>query len=85
MIESMVSKLEQQAAEEATHDSFCKSETAKSIESRETKTSTVEKYSYQLADTTAVEFGLCFAHVGARTLSIPHTGKGFDDCSRRPL
>merc|ERR1719263_2199008 len=48
MIESMISKLEEQAAEEATQDAFCKEETAKSLKARETKTATVEKYQTRL-------------------------------------
>jgi chromosome segregation ATPase len=48
MIESMVTKLEEQAAEEASHDAFCKEETAKSQKARETKTASVEKYQTRL-------------------------------------
>jgi hypothetical protein len=44
MVETMISKLEEQAAEEASHEWFCKSETKKSLKARETKTHYVEKY-----------------------------------------
>lgn len=44
LIESMIAKLETQAQEEATHDSFCKEETKKSEKSRELKSAESDKY-----------------------------------------
>ena len=44
MIESMIAKLQKQGQEEATHDSFCKEETAKTNKARETKSASVDKY-----------------------------------------
>merc|ERR1719263_1548892 len=43
LIESMIAKLETQAQEEATHDAFCKEETAKSAKAKEAKQAGVEK------------------------------------------
>jgi len=44
LIENMISKLEQQAAEEATHDAWCKEENVKSKASRDAKVEKVDKY-----------------------------------------
>jgi septal ring factor EnvC (AmiA/AmiB activator) len=48
LIENMITKLEEQAAEEASHDAFCKEETAKSTTARGAKTASVEKYQTRL-------------------------------------
>ena len=40
----MIAKLQKQGQEEATHDSFCKEETAKTNKARETKSASVDKY-----------------------------------------
>jgi chromosome segregation ATPase len=48
LIENMITKLEEQAAEEASHDAFCKEETAKSTKARGAKTASVEKYQTRL-------------------------------------
>jgi DNA repair exonuclease SbcCD ATPase subunit len=53
LIESMISKLLQQAQEEATHDSFCKEETAKSTKAREEKTSSSDKYQARIDEANA--------------------------------
>lgn len=53
LIESMIAKLEQQAQEEATHDSFCKEETAKTKKSKEEKSASVEKYSARIDEAKA--------------------------------
>merc|ERR1719181_1247485 len=44
LIEDMIVKLEKQAAEEATHDAWCKEENSKSKASRDAKIEKVEKY-----------------------------------------
>jgi len=44
MIESMIAKLQKQGQEEATHESFCQEETAKTMKARETKQASVDKY-----------------------------------------
>jgi chromosome segregation ATPase len=44
LIEDMIVKLEKQAAEEATHDAWCKEENTKSKASRDAKIEKVEKY-----------------------------------------
>lgn len=44
LINSMIGKLEKQAQEEATHESFCQEELAKSTKARETKTLRADKY-----------------------------------------
>lgn len=48
LIQSMITKLEQQAAEEASHEAFCQEETKKSLKARETKSAEVDKYSTRL-------------------------------------
>jgi len=44
MIENMIEKLLKQSQEEATHESFCKEETAKSQKSRDQKSASADKY-----------------------------------------
>merc|ERR1719181_370463 len=44
LVEDMISKLEKQAAEEATHDAWCKEENTKSKASRDAKIEKVDKY-----------------------------------------
>jgi chromosome segregation ATPase len=44
MIESMIAKLQKQGQEEATHESFCQEETAKTNKARETKQASADKY-----------------------------------------
>jgi hypothetical protein len=48
MVNEMISKLEKQAEEEATHEAFCQEETAKTKKARETKTERVDKYQVRL-------------------------------------
>merc|ERR1719443_424950 len=49
----MIAKLEQQAQEEATHDAFCKEETAKSAKTKETKEMYVERYQARIDEAKA--------------------------------
>jgi chromosome segregation ATPase len=44
LIDQMITKLQNQAAEEATHDAFCKEETSKSTKNRDVKTGLVSKH-----------------------------------------
>jgi len=44
LINGMINKLEKQAQEEATHESFCQEELAKSTKSKETKENRADKY-----------------------------------------
>lgn len=48
MVEEMISKLEKQAQEEATHEAFCQEEQAKSKKSRKVKQASVDKYQTRL-------------------------------------
>jgi hypothetical protein len=48
LINNMIDKLQKQAQEEATHDSFCKEELAKSTKSKETKENRADKYSTRI-------------------------------------
>jgi hypothetical protein len=53
LIESMISKLEQQAQDEATHDSFCKEEQTKSAKAKETKQNSVDKLQARIDEASA--------------------------------
>jgi len=53
LIESMIAKLETQAQEEATHDAFCKEETAKSAKAKEAKQAGVEKLQARIDEANA--------------------------------
>jgi len=53
LIESMISKLQTQAAEEADHESFCKEETAKSLKAKETKQMYVDRYQSRIDEAKA--------------------------------
>jgi chromosome segregation ATPase len=53
LIESMIAKLETQAQEEATHDAFCKEETAKSAKAKEMKQAGVEKLQARIDEANA--------------------------------
>jgi chromosome segregation ATPase len=53
LINDMISKLEKQAQEEATHESFCQEELAKSVKSKETKENRADKYQTRIDQATA--------------------------------
>lgn len=53
LVQDMIAKLENHAAEEATHESFCQEETKKSKTSRDEKTARVEKYTVRRDKATA--------------------------------
>jgi chromosome segregation ATPase len=53
LVEAMISKLEMQAQEEATHDSFCKEEEAKSAKAKETKQNNVDKLQARIDEASA--------------------------------
>lgn len=48
MVNDMISKLEKQAAEEATQEAFCQEENAKSKKTKEAKSASVDKYTVRL-------------------------------------
>jgi len=53
LIESMIAKLQEQAAAEATHDAYCKEETASSTASKEKKMAAADKYQARIDAATA--------------------------------
>merc|ERR1719281_762106 len=53
LIESMIAKLQEQAAAEATHDSYCKEATAENTKSKEKKQAETEKLQARIDEATA--------------------------------
>jgi len=53
LIESMIAKLQTQAADEATHEAFCKEETVKSKKTKETKKMYVDRYQSRIDEANA--------------------------------
>jgi len=53
LINAMIAKLETQAQEEATHDSFCKEEQTKSAKAKETKQNSVDKLQARIDEASA--------------------------------
>jgi chromosome segregation ATPase len=53
LIESMIAKLQTQAADEATHEAFCKEETVKSKKTKETKKMYVDRYQSRIDEAKA--------------------------------